>query len=86
MFVIGFVLWLSVYPVGYRSAIFWVGAVLMAIPGYVAGEGLGSLGLESKFAKKLPRVLRILFGVFWVLVCLVIFWLILGLLTSMVGK
>ena len=84
LFVAGFVLWLFMYPISYGSVIYWVGAVLMAIPGYVAGESLGSMGLTSNFARKLPKVLRIFFGVFWVIVCLLIFGVVLGLLSSMI--
>ena len=83
-FVAGFVLWLFMYPISYGSLIFWVGAILMAIPGYVAGESLGSMGLMSNFSRNLPKVLRIFFGVFWVIVCLLIFGVVLGLLSSMI--
>ena len=86
MFVVGFTLWLLLYPVASGPIVFWVGAVLMAIPGYVAVESLGSLGLEAEFVKKLPRFSRIIFGVFWLLICLLIISVILGFLSSMVGS
>jgi len=83
MFIGGFALWCVLYPVVYDSIIFWVGAVLMAIPGYIATESFGSLGLNAGFIKNLPRSARILFGVFWMLVCLLLFGLVLGLLSLM---
>lgn len=85
MFTSGFILWLFLYPVTSGSATFWAGAVLMAIPGYVAAESLGSWGLGSNFAKNLSGPAKIIFGVFWLLVCLIIFGLALRLLSSMVG-
>lgn len=85
MFVAGVLLWLLQAPVVNGSSIFWVGVVLMAIPGYVAAESLGSLGLGANFVKKLPKGVRIIFGVLWVLVCLLIFSLVLAFLSSMVG-
>ena len=85
MFIVGFSLWLLLYPIVNGSIVFWVGAVLMIVPGYVAAENLGSLGLEANFLKELPRFARMLFGVFWVLLCLLIFGLVLILLSAMVG-
>lgn len=85
MFIAGFILWLLLAPVVSGSIVFWSVVVLMAIPGYVAAESLGSLGLGANFVKKLPKVVRIIFGVFWVLVCLLIFSLVLAFLSSMVG-
>lgn len=85
MFIAGFMLWLLLAPVESGSVVFWSGAVLMAIPGYVAAESLGSLGLGAKFVKKIPKAVRIIFGVLWVLVCLLIISLVLAFLSSMVG-
>ena len=85
MFLAGFALWLVLYPVTSGSIVFWAGAVLMAVPGYVAVESLVSLGLGANFVKKLPRSARIIFGVFWVLICLLIISVVLGILSSMVG-
>ena len=81
MFIVGFTLWLLLYPIVSGSLVFCVGLILMAIPSYVAIESLGSLGLGAEFVNKLPRNIRILFGVLWMLV----FSLILGLLSSLVG-
>jgi len=86
MFVAGFLLWLLLAPVVNGSIVFWGGVALMAIPGYVAAESLGSLGLGANFVKKLPKALRIVFGVLWVLACLLIFSSVLAFLSSMVGK
>lgn len=85
MFVVGLLLWLFQAPVASGSFVFWSGAVLMAIPGYVAAESLGSLGLGANFAKKLPKAVRIIFGVLWLLICLLIFSLVLAFLSSMIG-
>lgn len=85
MFVAGLSLWLLLYPVVSGSIIFWLGAVLMAIPSYVAAESLGSLGLGANFVKKLPQYARIIFGVLWVVICLLIISVVLGFLSSMVG-
>lgn len=85
MFVAGFTLWLLLYPIASGSIVFWSGAILMAIPGYVAIESLGALGLGANFIKKLPRPARIIFGVFWVLICLLILSVVLGFLSAMVG-
>ncbi len=85
MFIAGFLLWLLLAPVVNGSIVFWSGVVLMAIPGYVAAESLGSLGLGANFVKKLPKAVRIIFGVLWVLICLLIFSLVLAFLSSMVG-
>ena len=82
-FVIGFALWVYFFPVVSYSVIFWVGAVLMGCPVYCAGEALGSFGLELKFLNSWPKSLRILFGVIWVLVCMTIFIIIIGVLASM---
>ncbi len=57
----------------------------MAIPVYVAAESLGSFGLGASFVKRLPRSVRIIFGVLWVLICLLVISVVLGLLSSMVG-
>jgi len=86
MFVAGFLLWLLQAPVVNGSIVFWGGVVLMAIPGYVAAESLGSLGLGADFVKKLPRSVRVLFGVLWVLICLLIVSVVLAFLSSMVGS
>ena len=86
MFVGGFSIWFVSYPVVYASIAFWIGAVLMAIPGYAAMESFGSLGLGSNFSKRWSRASRIAFGVLWMLVCLVVFGLALSLLSSMVER
>ncbi|WP_145924327.1 hypothetical protein [Microbulbifer aggregans] len=85
MFIAGLLLWLLLAPVEKGSVVFWSGVVLMAIPGYVAGESLGSLGLGADFVKKLSKSLRIIFGFSWVLICLLIFSAVLAFLSSMVG-
>ena len=84
MFTTGFSSWLFLSPVTYGSALFWVGAVLMGIPGYVAGESLGSFGLESHFSNRLSSSARIIFGVFWILVCLLVYGIVLNYLSSMI--
>jgi len=85
-FIIGFILWVCFYPVNAYSTIFWLGATVMGFPIYVAVEGLGALGLNAKWVKILPRFLRIIFGVFWVLVCISIIGLAIGLLSSMLAE
>lgn len=85
MFIAGFLLWLLLAPVVNGSIVFWSGVVLMSIPGYVAAESLGSLGLGANSVKKLPKAARIIFGVLWVLVCLLAFSLVLAFLSTMVG-
>lgn len=85
MFIAGFLLWLLLAPVVNGSIVFWIGVGLMAIPGYVTAESLGSLGLGASFVKKLPKALRIIFGVFWLLICLLIFSFVLAFLSSIVG-
>jgi hypothetical protein len=57
----------------------------MGLPALVFAEGLGSFGLNAQWLKKTPKFIRLSFGVFWVLICMAIFSLIIGLLTSMVG-
>jgi hypothetical protein len=84
MFTTGFSGWLFLSPVIFGSAIFWIGAVLMGIPSYVAGENLGSFGLDSRFANKLSSSARIMFGVFWILFCLLVYGVVLGFLSPMV--
>lgn len=86
MFIAGFFLWLILAPVVNGSFVFWSGIVLMVIPGFIAAESLGSLGLDSNFTKKMPKTLRIIFGVLWVIICLLLFSLVLAFLSSMVGK
>ena len=86
MFIAGFLLWLLLAPVANGSIVFWSGVVLMAVPCYVAAESLGSLGLGANFVKNLPKAVRIIFAVLWVLICLSIFSLVLAFLSSMVGK
>jgi hypothetical protein len=83
-FVLGFALWSYFYPVIIYSAIFWCGAILMGIPFYVAAEGLGSLGLNGKWLNNWPRPLRICFAVFWLLICMAVLGLVLGLLSSLI--
>jgi hypothetical protein len=82
-FLIGLTLWAYFFPVVIYSGIFWVGAVLMGFPVYCAGEGLGSFGLDRKCIKSWPRFLRIIYGVIWVFLCMVIFIVIIGALSSM---
>ena len=82
-FVIGLAIWACFFPVVTYSAIFWVGAVLMGLPFYCAAEGLGSFGLERKFLKNWPRFLRLFYGVVWVLICMAICILFIGVLSSM---
>jgi hypothetical protein len=84
-FFLGFALWSYFYPVIIYSAIFWVGAILIGIPFYVAAEGLGSLGLNAKWLNNWSRLLRICFAVFWVLICMAILGLVIGLLSSLVA-
>jgi|GEM_PF-4628007 len=84
MFLAGFIIWLLFYPVTNGSFAFWAGAVLMGIPGYAAGESLGSLGLDSNFAKNRSKAGRITFGVFWGLFCLSIYGVVLFTLSHMV--
>ena len=86
MFVGGFSIWFVSYPVVYSSIAFWIGAVLMAIPGYAATESFGSFGLASNLSKRWSRAARMAFGVLWILVCLVVFGLALSLLSSMVER
>lgn len=85
MFISGLALWFLLYPIKQYSIEFWTGVVLMIIPGLVAAESLGSLGLSADGVKKLPKVIRLIFGVFWVLLCLFIFGSVFGLLSSLVG-
>ena len=86
MFFLGLALWVVFTPVIYGSVIFWLGAILMGVPGYLAGEGLGSFGLGSNFIKNISRTGRIIFGVIWVLFCVSIYSLVLGGLSVLVGK
>ena len=83
-FILGFALWAYFYPVFSYSVLFWVGAVLMGFPIYIAAEGLGSLGLNAKWLKDRSRFLRISFAIIWVLICMAIFGLVIGLLSSLV--
>ena len=85
MFIGGFILWFYLSPIEKGSVVYWLGFVLMAIPGYVALESFGAFGLNAKFVKNLPRFVRIVFGVFWVLICLLIFSLALILLSSLLS-
>jgi len=83
-FILGFALWAYFYPVTSFSALFWVGAILLGFPIYIAAEGLGSLGLNANWLKNKSRFLRISFAVFWVLICMALFALLIGLLSSLV--
>jgi len=83
-FILGFALWAYFYPVISYSALFWVGAILMGFPIYVAAEGMGNLGLNAKWLKNRSRFLRISFAVLWVLICMALFVLLIGLLSSLV--
>ena len=85
IFITGFLLWLYLSPIVMGSFVFWFGAVVMAIPGYVALESFGAFGLNAKFVKNIPRFVRILFGVFWALICLLFFSFILILLSSLLS-
>jgi polyferredoxin len=84
LFILGFALWAYFYPVTSSSALFWVGAILMGFPIFIAAEGLGSLGLNAKWLKNRSGFLRISFAIFWVLICMAIFGLVVGLLSSLV--
>lgn len=86
MFTAGFLLWLLLRPIENGSIVFCSGVVLMAIPGYVAVESLGSLRLGANFVKSLAKPIRIIWGVFWVLVCLLIISLVIAFLSEMVGS
>lgn len=85
MFTAGFLLWLLLAPIENGSIAFWSGVVLTAIPGYVAVERLGSLGLGAAFVKNLAKPISTICGVFWVLVCLIIISLVIAFLSAMVG-
>lgn len=83
-FILGFASWAYFYPIIVYSAVFWVGAVLMGFPVYVAAESFGSLGLNVKWLNNWPRSLRISFGVFWILFFMAIFGLVIGFLSALV--
>lgn len=83
-FIFGFALWAYFYPVSSESALFWVGVILMGFPLYIAAEGMGSLGLNARWLQNRSRLLRLSFAVLWVIFCMAIFSLIIGLISSLV--
>lgn len=86
MFVGGFVLWVVFNPVAYGSVVFWIGALLMGLPSYCFTEFLGGWGFERRFLKTLPRSARIMFGVIWALIFLIIISLVFIFVSSLVAK
>jgi hypothetical protein len=86
LFTVGFGLWFFFRPVAWGSAVFWIGCAVMAIPSYVAIESFGTLGLSNKWIKHLPRLLRIVCGVIWILLGLVIISLMITFLSSFIGS
>ena len=84
LFVLGCSLRIFFRPVAYGSFIFWSGAALMTLPGLAVAEGLSSLGLGAEFVKKLSTPTRILFGIFWCLVCILFCYVILFFLKLLV--
>lgn len=83
-FIIGLCLWVFYSPIVMWSMIFWIGLVTMGIPIYIALESFGELGLSRQFVKRLPRSIRIIYGVIWVLIGMVIFLLIVAILSELI--
>jgi len=47
-------------------------------------EAIGNFGLSNRYVSRWPKILRIFFGVFWVLLCWLVFILLISFLSTIV--
>jgi hypothetical protein len=84
-FMAGFLIFVVFSPIEKYSFTFWIGAALMAIPGWVALESLGAYGFNSKLVNRPSKAARICLGVIWVLLCLAIYAFAITIISSLVA-
>jgi len=83
-FFFGVVVWLIGFPVYQNTFVFWIGIVLIGLPLVIFSEAIGNFGLSNRYVSRWPKILRIFFGVFWVLLCWLVFILLISFLSTIV--